>query len=373
MRRWVVGTAAAVLLLAALLVRALGLAGVHRRTGYFSPVFAADGRSIYAIRRVVTATVIGPGQSFFTPPARVWIHRDRFSLVALRLPDGQVSVLDELPPSPLEGASLTEYHGAIFGTPHAHLRRTGSRIEYEVAVTRSEIPFSRTLVLEGGYEPDAGRAAHASGWTERHPAMTGDEPAQLHGDLEVIAVPGDELMPCAIAVLRTGEPGPRSLIQTGTCARKFPGGLGADVVTPLSRRGDIERAELVRRTYADLVERGRQSGLSEGQAMLAANKEMSRLGLYPRTTTLAAAAADCASASPLFRIAREEFAAGLFQDIAQAIASPGEQVDKSIGAYVTHRDYATSQEINAFLERGNTVFHVRTGDGCWRLTIDRPR
>lgn len=82
--------------------------------------------------------------------------------------------------------------------------------------------------------------------------------------------------------------------------------------------------------------------------------------------------AECGSTSPLFRIAPQQFDVGLFPDIAAAIASPGEEVDKSMGSYVTHRDYATSQEINQYLEAGNTIFHVRSRDRCWRLTVNRP-
>ena len=375
MRRWLIVIVAAVLAIAALLAWGLGLARVSRATGYFSPIFAADGESLYVIRRTATATVLGPGVEFFTPPARVRLHADRFSLLRVRLRDGHVSVLDDLPPSPLEGTSLRAYHGAIFGTPHAHLRRTGERIEYEVAVTRHDSPLSRTFVLRRAYDSTTGAPAPAGspGWSESHPAMTGDEPAQLHGELEAIAVPGDEQMPCSVVVVRNGESGARSLLETGACTRKYRAGVGADVIASASRRMSIERAETIRTTYADLVERGKRAGLGEGAAMLAANKEMSRLGLYPKTTTLVAAPAECGSASPLVAIAQEQFDVGLFSDIAEAIASPGHEVDKSMGAYIMHRDYTTSQELNRLLEAGNTTFHVRTRGVCWKLTIHRPR
>ena len=373
MRRWLIGIVAAVLAVAVAIAFGVGLVGVPRATGYFAPIFSNDGQSVYALQRTAMATVIGPGQQFFTPPAHVRINRDRFRLLRLRAADGEVSVLDELPASPLEGASLQAYHGAIFGAPHAHVRRTGDRIDYEVGVTRHDTPLSRTFVLRRTYDPATGTVSGPAAWAESQRTMSGDEPAQLHGDLEAIAVPGDELMPCAIAVLRKGEPAARPLIETGVCAKKYPAGLGTDVVASLSRRADIERMELIRTTYAELVERGKRSGLSESQAMLGANKEMSRLGLYPKTTTLVAAPVECGAASPTFRITPEQFEVGLFQDIAQALASPGEEVDKSMGAYIAHRDYTTSQELNAFLDAGNLVFHVQTRGRCWRLTIKPPR
>ena len=203
--------------------------------------------------------------------------------------------------------------------------------------------------------------------------MGGDEPSQLHGELEVLAIPGEELMPCAVAVVGRNDARARPLVQTPLCRKRYPAGLGPDELRPISRRADIERAEKVRTTYAALVERGRQAGLAEGAAMLAAGKEMSRLGLYPKTTSLVATGAACTSASPLFRIVDAQFDAGLFQDIAQAIASPGEEVDKSMGAYVTHRDYTTSREINEFLDAGNSVFFVEARGRCWSLTVNRPR
>ena len=58
-----------------------GAVTLGRDRGYFAPVFAPDGQSIYAIRREVSATVIGFGYEFWSPPATVWIHRDRFTLI----------------------------------------------------------------------------------------------------------------------------------------------------------------------------------------------------------------------------------------------------------------------------------------------------
>jgi len=106
--------------------------------------------------------------------------------------------------------------------------------------------------------------------------------------------------------------------------------------------------------------------------MLDAGREMQRLGLYPKPTTLVAARGGCEGASPVFSISDMEFTVGLFPDIEQAIASPGTEVDKSMGDYVTHRDYSTSREINDYLKSGHTSFVVRARGACWRLTIQRP-
>jgi hypothetical protein len=367
--RWIVPALVAAIAFTAWIA---GLVGAPRADGYLSPVFSPDGQAVFAVARDVLATKVGFGHQFFTPPATVRLHRDRFKLIRLGVTDGRMTVVEELPPSPLEGARISAYHGAIFGVPHAHLRWTKGLLEYEVAVTRHDTPASRTFVIRRTWNPAAPAAESQPSWQEAYTSRSGDEPSQLHADLEVLAIPGDELMPCAIAVVGRNDARARLLVETPVCRKRYPAGLGPDELRPISRRADIERAAHIRTTHAALVERGRQAGLSEMQALLAAGKEMSRLGLYPKTTTLVAAAAECASASPLFRIADAQFDAGLFQDIAEAIASPGEEVDKSMGAYGTHSDYTTSREINEYLDAGNSVFFVEARGRCWRVTITRP-
>lgn len=369
--RWIVPAVLATLLLGAWFV---GLVGIPRAEGYFSPVFSPDGATVFAVTRHALATKIGFGYQFFTPPTTVRLHRDRFKLIGLRVADGHTKVFDELPPSPLEGTRFSAYHGSIFGVPRAVLRWTMGLLEYEVAVTRHDTPASRTFVIRRTWNPAAKRAASGvTSWQEAHTTMGGYEPLQLHGELEVLAIPGDESMPCGLALAARNEPRARILVETPVCRNKYPAGLGPDALRPISRRDDIERAEKIRTTYATLVERGRQAGLAEGSAMLAAGKEMRRLGLYPKTTTLVASAVECAAASPLFRILDAQFDVGLFQDVAAAIATPGEEVDKSIGAYVTHSEYTTSREINDYLDDGNSVIFVEARGRCWKLTVTRPR
>lgn len=370
--RWL-GLAAAVLLVAlAAIAWRIGYIVAPHETGYFAPVFAADGQSLFAVTREVRATISGFGAQGFTPPAAVRLSRDRFRLVQIRLSDGRVTTIDEFPPSPLEGARIEAYHGAVFGVPHAHLRWADpDHLEYEIAVTRHEVPSSRTFVVQRSWNPATRAFVTPPTWQEGPTRMGGDEPQQVHGGREAIAVPGDEMMPCAIALLdRDGSSA--TLVDTRACRRKYPSGISLDVLQPISRRADIERIETLKSTYADLVARGRAAGRSEGQAMLDAGKEMQRLGLHPKTPTLAATRAGCADLSPVFTISDMEFKVGLFQDIEQAIASPGTDVDKSMGDYITHRDYTTSREINEYLKRGRTTFGVRARGECWRLTIQRP-
>jgi hypothetical protein len=358
--------------LAALGAWQIGLVDATHDTGYFAPVFAPDGASILTIKRDARAIVTGPGLEFFTPPATVRLRQDRFELLRIRVSDGQTSVLETFPPSPLENATIKAYHGAIFGVAHAHLRwADATHFDYEIAVTRHDSPLSRTFVVRKVWNPATATYAAISPWQETSTGMAGDESQQVHGDLEAIAVPGNELMPCAIALLgRDGAA--RVLVETSSCRRKYPAGISSAVLAPISRRADIERSEKIRTTYADLVARGRLAGRSEGQAMLDAGKEMQRLGFYPKTPMLVAAPAGCDGVSPLFAISDAEFSYGLFPDIESAIAKPGAQIDKSMGSYITHRDFTTSRQINEYLDAGNASFLVRARGGCWRMTIQRP-
>jgi hypothetical protein len=101
------------------------------------------------VRRAASALIAGFGYEFFTPPATVFIRRDRHVLLSVPAEGGAPTFIDELPPSPLEGRSLHAYHGAIFGSSAAHLRWEEGLLKYEVAVTRHDVPLSRTFVARG--------------------------------------------------------------------------------------------------------------------------------------------------------------------------------------------------------------------------------
>ena len=370
--RWLAATAVGLAALAALAAWGIGWISMPRGVGYYSPIFARDGQSVFAVTRAARGAVTGFGQEFFTPPASVRLLRDRFTLINVRLSDGRVTVVEEFPPSPLEGQRILAYRPSIFGSPHAHLRwGDADHLDYEIGVTRHDTPRSRTFVIRRQWNTATRTYDTAPPWHEASTGMSGDEPDQLHGDLEAIAVPGENSMPCAIVILRRGESQGRALVETGGCGRRYPSGFSTDVLAPLSRRADIERAEKVRTTYADLVARGRTSGRSEAQAMLDAGEEMSRLGLFPKTTKLVAQETACDGAAPLFRISTDEFRFGLFQDIEKALAAPGREVNKSMGSYITHRDYTTSRDINDHIDAGNSSFVIETAGKCWRLTITR--
>ena len=256
--KWLGLLASGCLALIAVLAWTTGILGVHREAGYFAPIFAPDGKTVFVIRREVTATVVGFGYEMWSPPASVWLQRDRFALMNIAVADGRSTVIQEIGRSPLEGDRIRAYHGAIFGVPHAHLRwADGDHLEYEVGVTRHDTPLSRTFIIRRSWDTKMRAFVTTTEWQEAYPRMGGDEPQQILGDLEVIAAKGDESLPCGVAVLRNGDRQARALIETATCRRRYPSGLSADVLAAFSRRADIERSETMKQTYADLVARGR--------------------------------------------------------------------------------------------------------------------
>ena len=103
------------LALTAVAVWAIGLVGYRSNTGYFSPLFSADGRTIYALRRTATAAVLGFGYEFFSPPAHVFVRQERHALIAISLDSGAVTELVRFPASPLSGHHLRAYRTAFTG------------------------------------------------------------------------------------------------------------------------------------------------------------------------------------------------------------------------------------------------------------------
>jgi hypothetical protein len=367
--------------LMAIAVWAMGVVGYRSNTGYFSPLFSADGRTIYALRRTSSAAILGFGYEFFTPPAHVFVRQDRHALIAISVATGAVTELARFPASPLSGRHLRAYRNALMGSPAAHLRWDDARLEIDVAVTRHDEPLSRTFTLRNAWDPSAERLTAEPQWREAHSAAGGSEPEQLAGPLEVLAVPGDEGFPCAIATVHRDTGAVRVLLSTPQCRSKYRDGITRADVESLERRPDIERAATITRTYRELVARGVAAGESEGAAMLKANKEMERLGYFPRSPTLSATSVTCDSSNggreagtaegALFDISEEEFEVGLFQDVDAAIANPGEEVDKD-GDYVLHSSFDTSRRLNDYLaSREHTTFIVRRGDRCWRMEIRR--
>jgi len=361
-------------------VWATGLAGYQSNTGYFSPLFSPDGRTIYALRRTASAATLGFGYEFWTPPALVFVRQDRSALIAVSVEKGAVTELARFPPSPLAGRSLRAYRNNLMGSTSAHLRWDKARLEFEVAVTRHDEPRSRSFTLRGTWDSANGRLATTPEWQEAYAGAGGLEPEQLSGPLEVIAVPGDGGFPCAVVTVHRETAAVRTILATSRCRAKYQHDITRAEVQSLEYRTDIERSVTINRTYRELVARHVASGEAEGAAMLKANKEMERLGYFPRSPTLSATPVPCPSSGAsdgggaarddVFDISDEEFKVGLFQDIEAALARPGEAVDKGMGAYILHSRFDTSSRLNAYLSAPDrTQFVVKRGAACWRMEI----
>lgn len=367
MRRWL-------LALAGLTFAAgVGLAAactVHDR-GYFAPRFTPDGSAVLVVMRETRAVVLGFGYETFTPPARVRVARDRFSLLRIRLDDRHVETVQSWPPSPIEGTWIQTYRPSIAGSASAHLRwATPDVVEYELAVSRPSQPSSETFVLRRRWDPAARQLGGADQWQPGHASMGGTETSQLSGSREVVAVRAGGAAACAVLVVTDGQAVAEPLVEEGPCRDRYPDGYPVSALGDVLRRADIERVEQLKSTHERLVAEARARGLGEGDAALEAIRGMQRLGLYPKPSTLVAShAAEAEAGLPIFDITDTEFLVGLFPDIRAAIDRPGEEVEKS-GQYVTHRDYDTSRGINEWLDdRRHAVFYVRADAALWRIDV----
>ena len=372
MRKALLGAAVVVL------VASAGVATACRRgdTGYFAPRFTPDGSAVVLIVREARATVTGLGYETFTPPARSRVSRDRFSVVRVRLADRAVERLVELPPSPLEGRRIEVYRPRLYGSAHAHLRweQTG-QLAYEVGVSIPRQPSSDhyrvSRLWDGASRPEV---VAAGAWQPGATGMSGAEPSQLHGPHEVVAVGAGGAMPCAVVIVTQGRDRADPVVESDACRKAHPDGYPVMALADLLRRADIERSALLRTTHERLVAEARAAGLGEGDAALEAIEGMRRLGLYPKPAVLVAARVEAADeAAPRVSISAEEFRVGLFADLREALDRPGEEVEKSMGEYVVHRDFDTSRRLNALLEeRGDLTFFVEADGALWRVHLDRP-
>ena len=152
-----------ILVLALAGLAALAAAVRHGAEGYFSPQFTPDGEAVVVVVRQARALVLGLGYDMWTPPARVRVTHDRFSIVRVAVADGGTKTLQAFPASPVEGQWIQTYRPGVYGSAEAHLRwATPEALEYK-SVSRSRVSRAATRTSLAA----AGIATNASGSTAR--------------------------------------------------------------------------------------------------------------------------------------------------------------------------------------------------------------
>ena len=332
-----------------------------------SPIFSADGRSVYLIERRVKGLSWGPGIEFFSSPAKVLFLSDRFSLDAVDLESGSVKTLHTWT-VPHEKTAWEEYRNRLFGIPGTELRVKEGRIFFKIGLdVLPDGPNSRVNEwLVGSCDLSSGRVEETKTWDRGYEVPTPWPEETLSGDREVLNFKNKEVL---IYEHRTG--GLRLLVAADPAAAVGRGALASLDVQQLSHRADLERLIGLRQTQQALERRFKEEGLPEGEAALRTSDEMEKLGLYPKSPKIVATlVAKPGDDYQTFAISRDEFRFGLFHDIEEAIKKPGEEIH-FWGNYIRHRDFDTSERLNKYLAAGNTGFYVTTEGKTYLLKITK--
>lgn len=351
------------------------LFGSEAYTGYFAPVFSPDGQSVYYVVRDTRGRINGPGMEFFTPPADVRVDADLFSIHRINLTTGRDQTVALLPDSPLVRREIETYRSRIFTCPMIHLRfSSGGELEYDIAVSVPTRPTSTVWRVWRRWNESTGEFEGSDVWVPAQVQFSGRMEDKLYENRELVTVDGPECFSAAIVMLDHDDKSYEIVLASADLEEEYPDGLNEEIVFAASEREAIVRLLDMRKAYEEAIDRFRAEGLSEGEAMLRANKEMQKLGYYPETPTMMARPATETSRSdmPLFEITDTEFQVGIFPDIDAAIQTPGIKVDKAMGDYVRHRDFDTSEKINEYLDTGATTFLVRARGRVWEISIERP-
>ena len=371
-----------VLLLAAGLAFLL-LSQTLSEEGFYSPVYSPDGSEVFFIARETSGWVLGFGFECFSPPAYVFVWKDRFTLLRLRVEDGGVEIARTWPGSPLEGKWLRTYRGRLFTAPSTRLRwddRSG--LQYRVRLRIPRQPTADHLFLSGEWRSTGEESSDSNTWQQGWTETSGDNESPLSGEWEVLPARGAQAYPCALVAHNAATSELKVLLATPTCDRLYPAGIRFSDVEQFSKREQIERIRLLKSTKERLERQALAQGLTEHGASLKAIDQMQELGFYARPPQLVAQALSRqqvhaleqqGALEPLFSITEMEFRVGLFQDIERAIKAPGTEVERS-GRYVIHRDYSNSQKLNRFFASGERLFYVETQGRRYslRLTKERP-
>ena len=349
--------------------------------GYFAPVYSPDGQYVYFVERRTSGTTKETHTSdFFSSSSKfdVYVAKDTFSLKRLEVQSGHVEELIRFSPSPIEGRHY-EVIASPFQIPSARLRFIKGQLEFNVCLTVHETPTDIQYLSSGMWIETQQTVQISSSWKESYCQFGSYGEWPLFGDWELIEVHGRSSFPVAIVAYNHVTSGVKVLIKNRVYDRIYPNGVPLEQIVRASQRPVIEREQAMLRTHEELLKKYKGMGMGEAQALLQTGKDMQRLGYYPKTPTIVARRLSPAESArvdlkndALFSIAKGEMESGIFHDIEQAIANPGEEVDKNPDVYLHHRDYSTSVRLNAFLQTGKTQFYVRYLGQTYELTIGKP-
>lgn len=353
-------------------VRGLGLVTFERHEGYFGPAFAPDGREVWFFQRNSSGWAAGPGWEHFTPPARVFMQSDRLALCRLDLASGRIETVLAWERTPLQGRWLANYRGRVLNILGTRIRtlRDGS-VDYTARISIPVVPRSEIWSVTGSWSRTG---ASPQPWQQRDASLAGLSEPVVAGDLEVMTLPGEESFPAAIVVLDHRDRTVRTVVRNSAFDRLYPTGPDLEKLLETSRKQEVDRTADMKRTHEELVRTYRENGMREGDALLAAGREMARLGWWPTPRSIVAhEVARLPDGVREFVIDPMEITVGLFPDLERALAHPGEAVEKS-GRYVRHRDYRTSELLNEFFQSDPQRFGISLQGKRWLVEIipERP-
>ena len=357
----------AVILLAWLALAVLGLFSVERHTGFFAPVWDARGDGIIYVERNSFGIVWGFGWEMFTPPAYSYVVRDEFALRHLELGASEPETLAHWSASPVEGRITRNYRRRIFSSASARVEVVPDGVSYRIRMSIPRVPRSEAWSIEGTWS----RAGASGAWRAESAGPTPGSERALVGGVELLTVRGRESYPAAILAV-DADGNADVLVHNDAFDDIYPDGVPAEKLAEWSRRDQIERIREFRRVQGELEARYEGEGLNEGAATLQAYRDMEELGLLPKRPRIVARPVDEAPADVrVFDIPADYLDVGLFTDIAEAIASPGSEVDTGTGSYLQYYDDELGPRLRAWREEGHDRFAVRTGGRTYVLTVTR--
>ncbi|MFN0316711.1 MAG: hypothetical protein ACKVQA_16940 [Burkholderiales bacterium] len=352
---------------------AIGYATYERLHSLHAPVFAADGQSIYYVRRRAQAFVIGFGAEFFTLPATVFLLSDHVTLERVALDSRKTETLLVWDRTPASGRRFDAYRRGAFAVFAAHLKPLEDGVRYELGITLHRVPMARHYVSQGQWPAAQSKGAD---WREGYTGSALDYDAMVKDSHELLVLPGNTIYPSGVVLYDHSNGTSDVLVSSSNFPERYRSAIEKEELDLVSQFAQVQRLREMR-AAKERIEAGlKAQGVPEHSAALQTIKEMQKLGYYRKPTTLTArllaSNAVMNDGVPLVEITPEEFRFGIFPDIEKATAAPGEAIEKSMGDYIVHQDFGTSLKLNRLLDAGTKRFWVRTGRAVYEITIEKP-